>query len=509
VLPIALRSVSSGKSLGQRANEARAPDKEQTLSRSGGGTRGGRGRSRPSRSPVRPAKGGVRGADVVRNAGATRSESAKQERFRLRFCASGRHRQWKDDLRGFGTTVWSYSFYQAPLQPTYNGSPMRRIIIGIERGKPAVFMAYMVLQALRAIGGVENASRPHDGRLAARSSLKRDDADDFEAWRCRPPRRRSRCRRVERFVMTEGMLIIPCSMKRRARSPTRSTRNLLVRAADVCLKEKRRLVLVIRETRFISVTFVRSSGSPKSVPLFYRRSRPCTQTRRAWTRSSHTPVGKASISSEIANGFSKRWRPELTSRRAKRDVAQRDPRDCRFGIGRNQRAYRAPRFRRARLGLCDRQPAKCEAGQHIPAKERCRLSGSLRAAPKRSDEASQARERRRGLDRHPCRPRKTYLAQQPKYAARRERPARARLSRAASVDHGRPKPTVRRRRIVDGCGREHRRSDANHTLIFQSSLSGDPNPLVADPPCVTLPECIATLRVREYLMNYAQQELIR
>lgn len=77
---------------------------------------------------------------------------------------------------------------------------------------------------------------------------------------------------------TMGMLIAPCSIRTMSEIATGVTSSLLTRAADVVLKERRRLVLAIRETplhvgHLRTMTQLAEMGAivAPTVPAFYSR----------------------------------------------------------------------------------------------------------------------------------------------------------------------------------------------------------------------------------------------
>ena len=106
---------------------------------------------------------------------------------------------------------------------------------------------------------------------------------------------------------TMGMLVAPCSIKTLSEIATGVTSSLLSRAADVVLKERRRLVLMVRETplhaghleSMLKVTHMGAIVNPP-VPAFYTRP----ETIRDLVTQS---VGRALDLFELDSGLVNRW----------------------------------------------------------------------------------------------------------------------------------------------------------------------------------------------------------
>jgi 4-hydroxy-3-polyprenylbenzoate decarboxylase len=108
--------------------------------------------------------------------------------------------------------------------------------------------------------------------------------------------------------LTDGMLVIPCSMKSASAIAYSLNGNLLTRAADVCLKEKRKLVLVVRETplhlgHLRTLTQLAEIGAVilPPIPAMYAQPQSVADV------VNHT-VGKALDQFGIPNELFKRWK---------------------------------------------------------------------------------------------------------------------------------------------------------------------------------------------------------
>lgn len=107
---------------------------------------------------------------------------------------------------------------------------------------------------------------------------------------------------------TRGMIVIPCSIRTLSDVAYGDTSTLLSRAADVTLKERRRLVLVVRETplhagHLRSMLAATENGAivMPPVPAFYHRPRTIDDI-------VNQTVGRALDLFDIDAGIVKRWR---------------------------------------------------------------------------------------------------------------------------------------------------------------------------------------------------------
>jgi len=106
---------------------------------------------------------------------------------------------------------------------------------------------------------------------------------------------------------TIGMIVVPCSMRSLAEIAHGITSNLLTRAADVVLKERRRLVLVARETplhaihlRNMATLAEMGAIIAPPVPAFYSRPKTLDDI------VDHT-VGRVLDLFDLDAGMVKRW----------------------------------------------------------------------------------------------------------------------------------------------------------------------------------------------------------
>jgi 4-hydroxy-3-polyprenylbenzoate decarboxylase len=195
----------------------------------------------------------------------------------------------------------------------------RRLIVGIS-GASGVIYGLRLLQLLRNAGvethlvmsktaeltfAYETSLKIADVRSAAHTNY---DIDDMAASI------------ASGSFRAMGMIVAPCSIRSMSEIATGVTTKLLSRAADVTLKERRRLVLMVRETplhtghlRTMAALSEMGAIIAPPVPAFY--ARPDTIEEMV----DHT-VGRVLDLFDIDVGIVRRWGedPDLRGRPAKR-----------------------------------------------------------------------------------------------------------------------------------------------------------------------------------------------
>ena len=154
----------------------------------------------------------------------------------------------------------------------------QRIIVAISGASGAIY-GVRLLQMLRALGNVQTHLTISDaGLLNLQQELDMSRADLETMADVSYPVRDVGAAIASGSFQCDGMVVAPCSMRMLGAVANGLSDNLMSRAADVMLKERRRLILMVRETplnlaHLRNMTSVTEMGGVifPPMPSFYHR----------------------------------------------------------------------------------------------------------------------------------------------------------------------------------------------------------------------------------------------
>ncbi len=172
---------------------------------------------------------------------------------------------------------------------------MKPVVLGITGASGAIY-GVRILQELAALGIDVHLVVTRWGRRTIEHETKYSMADLTALAATVVPEGDQTALVASGSFRTAGMIVAPCSAKSLAAIAHGLSDNLLVRAADVTLKERRRLLLLVRETplheahlnNMLAVTRMGGVVMPP-VPAFYQRP---GQPRRGRRPHRHAGVGR-------------------------------------------------------------------------------------------------------------------------------------------------------------------------------------------------------------------------
>jgi flavin prenyltransferase len=154
----------------------------------------------------------------------------------------------------------------------------RRVIVGVS-GASGTIYGWRLLEKLRAQGTAEtHLVLTRSGERTAHLEMDKNAADFRKLADHFYPVEDIGSRLASGSSVIDAMVIAPCSIHTMSAIATGITDNLLTRAADVMLKERRRLILMVRETplhlgHLRSMTALAEMGAiiAPPVPAFYHK----------------------------------------------------------------------------------------------------------------------------------------------------------------------------------------------------------------------------------------------
>ena len=189
-------------------------------------------------------------------------------------------------------------------------SASKRIIIGIS-GASGVIYGVRMLHLIKEKGfevhlilseaakrNIEIETDYDAGQLAAMADYTYDNRDVGAAV-------------ASGSFITNGMVVVPCTIKTLSGVANSYTENLIVRAADVTLKEGRKLVLVVRETPFHAghlrlMSMVAECGGVilPPIPAFYHQPKSVDEI-------INQTIGKILDCFDIEHSLFRRWGSDI------------------------------------------------------------------------------------------------------------------------------------------------------------------------------------------------------
>jgi 4-hydroxy-3-polyprenylbenzoate decarboxylase len=125
-----------------------------------------------------------------------------------------------------------------------------RIIVGITGASGSIY-GWRLLEKLRSRGDVEtHLILSRSGERTAFLEMGKSSGDFKELAHYAYAPEDIGCRLASGSFLTGGMAIAPCSIHTMSAISAGISSNLMIRAADVTLKERRELVLMVRESPF-------------------------------------------------------------------------------------------------------------------------------------------------------------------------------------------------------------------------------------------------------------------
>jgi len=153
-----------------------------------------------------------------------------------------------------------------------------RVIVGVTGASGSVY-GWRLMQKLREREGVEvHLVLSRSGEKTAYLEMGKTAADFKALADCSYPVEDIGCRLASGSFQTAAMVISPCSIHTMSSIAQGISSNLMIRAADVTIKERRKLVLMVRESplhlgHLRSMTALAEMGAilAPPMPAFYHQ----------------------------------------------------------------------------------------------------------------------------------------------------------------------------------------------------------------------------------------------